>query len=150
MARIYENSGLKLYNVSWAVGDGMPNGPDDVMLVQWMLKRHFMRSNKSAMLGNNIWGINAINGVCSDELIEIIKIYQYDAALTVPGARMTLNGKIYPIQSCKGLNHSPMALLNFSVHTNFKKYYENPQTDPLLTRDIKAMLDRAFGSQLAA
>ncbi len=138
---------MKFYNVSWAVGEGMPNNPEDVMLVQWMLKRHFMRSDRRAMLGNNVWGINVINGVRGSELIEVIKIYQYDTALNVRGSKMKLDGKIYPIQSCPGVNHSPMALINFSVASNFKTFYDNPATDPLIVMETKAMVERCFGQQ---
>ena len=63
---------------------------------------------------------------------------------------MKLDGKIYPIQSCPGVNYSPMALINFSMQTNFKKFYDNPSTDPLLGSETKAMLARCFGSQKKA
>src|SRR4029079_18065359 len=128
-------------NVSWAVGEGMPNGTDDVMLMEWMLKHHFERPDKKAMLGNR-WAIPVISGVVSPQLIEIIKIYQYDANLNVRGADLPLNGRIYPIQVCSGLNKSPMALVNLSVAGHFKKFYANPKSDPIVHYDVKAMFDR--------
>ncbi|MBL8211427.1 MAG: hypothetical protein JNK87_11975 [Bryobacterales bacterium] len=92
MAEIYNlGAGITFYNVSKAVGDGMPNQMDDVMLVQWLLKHHFERADKKAMLGSK-WSIPVINGVCSATLIDIIKIYQYDANLNVKNADMPLNG----------------------------------------------------------
>lgn len=147
MSKIFDvGSGVKFYNVSHAVGEGMPNSPDDVMLVQWLLKNHFSRSDKRAMLGN-IWSIPVINGICSPQLIEIIKIYQYDAMLNVRGANFTINGKLYPIQVCGGLNKSPIALVNLSIQGHFKKYYDNPKSDPMVFSDCKAMFDRCFANQ---
>jgi hypothetical protein len=150
MPTLYENSGMTLYNVRWAVGDGMPNNSDDVLLVQWMLKRHFMRSDKQALLGKQ-WQIHALTGSCGEELVEIIKIFQYDIALNTWGSKMKLDGKIYPIQSCHGgVNHSPMMYLNFSVQSHFKKYYENPATDPLVIGGVREMLTRSLRLRAAA
>jgi hypothetical protein len=151
MAKIYDvGSGVKFYTVSHAVGEGMPNSTDDVMLVQWLLKRHFSRNDKRAMLGNNIWAVDVINGVCSEQLIEVMKIYQYDAMLTVRGAQLKLNGKFYPIQTSGGLNKSPVAMLNLSVSTNFKKFYDNPKSDPFVYSDAAAMFDRMKANVLKA
>ena len=147
MSKIYDaGSGVKFYNVSHAVGEGMPNSTDDVMLVQWLLKHHFQRTDKKAMLGN-VWDINVVNGVCSPQLIEIIKIYQYDANLNIRGASMPLNGRMYPIQTCGGLNKSPLALINLSVAGHAKKFYLNPKTDPSVYSDAKAMFDRCLAGQ---
>lgn len=150
MSKIYDvGSGVKFYNVSHAVGEGMPNSMDDVMLVQWLLKHHFERSDKRAMLGE-IWSVGVINGICGPELIEIIKIYQYDANRNIRGASFPINGKIYPIQVCGGLNKSPLALVNLSVSGHAKKYYENPKSDPLVYSDAKAMFDRCLDGQKIA
>jgi hypothetical protein len=150
MAKIYDvGSGVKFYNVSHAVGEGMPNSPDDVMLVQWLLKRHFERSDRKAMLGK-VWAIDVINGICSPQLIDIIKIYQYDANLNVRGASLALNGRMYPIQSCGGLNKSPIALINLSVQNHFKNFYGNPKSDPFVFSDAKAMFDRCMAVTLKA
>lgn len=150
MPRLYENSGMTLYNVSWAVGEGMPNNSDDVTFVQWLLKRHFMRNDKQALLGKK-WQIHAFTGSCGEELVDIIRIFQYDVALNTPGAKVKMDGKIYPIQSCHGgVNYSPMMYLNFSVHSYFKKYYENPASDPLLIGSTKEMLTRSLGLSKAA
>jgi hypothetical protein len=144
MAKIYDvGSGVRFYNVSHAVGEGMPNSPDDVMLVQWLLMNHFLRPDKKAML-KDIWDVNVINGICGTHLIEIMRIYQYDANLNVRGASMPLNGRFYPIQTCGGLNKSPVALINLSVQGHFKKFYENPKTDPKVFNDAKAMFDRCL------
>jgi hypothetical protein len=142
---------MQLYNVSWAVGEGMPNNPDDVMFVQWMLKRHFSRNDKRALLGKH-WDIHVLNGVCGEALIDIIRIYQYDAILNVPGVKYKLDGKLYPIQSCHGgVNHSPIVSLNFSVGSNFKKFYDNPASDPfIVSSEMREMLKRSFRGKMAA
>lgn len=142
MAEIYDiGAGNKFYNVSYGVGDGMFNKPDDVMLVQWLLKHHFARADKKERLGK-IWSVNVINGVWSPMMADILKIYQYDASLSVAGADIPLNGKIYPIQGCGGLNKSAVALLNLSVSGHFKQYYHSPKSDPIVYSDVKAMFDR--------
>ena len=150
MAEIYKvGSEITFYNVSRAVGDGMPNCPDDVMLVQWLLKHHFERTDKRAMLGSS-WAIPVINGIVGTELIDIIKIYQYDANLNVRNADLPLNGRIYPIQACGGLNKSVMALVNLSMAGHFKKFYANPKLDPIVSYDVKSMFDRIGGVAKAA
>lgn len=141
MAKIFDvGSGVKFYSISYAVGDGMPNFPDDVMLVQWLLKRHFERADKRAMLGN-VWNVDVINGICSQQLIDIIKIYQYEANLNVRGARYKLDGKIYPLMAGKALNESVLPSLNLSV-SGHSKFYKNPATDPMANRDLKSMFER--------
>ena len=142
MAEIYNlGAGITFYNVGWAVGDGMPNKMDDVMLVQWLLKHHFERADKRTMMGSR-WSIPVINGMVGTQLIEIIKIYQYDANLNVSNADLPLNGRIYPIQACGGLNKSVMALANLSIAGHFKKFYANPKSDPIVWSDVKVMFDR--------
>lgn len=149
MAEIYNlGAGITFYNVSKAVGDGMPNQMDDVMLVQWLLKHHFERTDKKAMLGSK-WSIPVINGVCSAQLIDIIKIYQYDANLNVKNGDLPLNGRVYPIQACGGLNKSVMALVNLSIAGHFKKFYGDPKSDPIVGTDVKAMFAR-MGTAKAA
>lgn len=150
MAEIYElGAGVSFYNVSWGVGDGMPNKMDDVMLVQWLLKHHFERFDKKSMLGD-IWSIPVINGICGSQLIEIIKIYQYDATRNIKNGDIPMNGRIYPIQACGGLNKSAVALLNLSVAGHFKKSYANPKSDPIVYSDVRAMFDRVGGVAKAA
>ncbi len=141
MPKIHDvGAGVRMYNVSHAVGDGMPNSKDDVLLVQWMLKVHFNRADKKAMLGQ-VWKMETLTGTCSQELIEIIKIYQYDANLNIRGARLKLDGKIYPIQVCPGLNQSPLALLNLSV-AGHSKFYKAPARDPSLYSEARTMFER--------
>jgi hypothetical protein len=145
MAEIYNiGAGLTFYDVSKAVGEGMPNNMDDVMLVQWLLKHHFERPDKRAMLGN-LWSIPVINGVVGRMLIEIIKIYQYDANLNVNNADIAMDGRVYPIQACGGVNKSVMVYANFSMAGHFKKFYSNPKSDPIVGFDVKAMFDRIGG-----
>ena len=67
----------KIYNLTYAVGDGRANKRDDVMLVQWLLKRHFSRPEKKAILGGK-WDIFLINGTYDEDLCNLIKIYQFD------------------------------------------------------------------------
>jgi len=141
MAEIYNvGAGITFYNVGKAVGEGMPNNIDDVMLVQWLLKHHFERADKRAMLGS-VWSIPVINGIVGTQLVEIIKIYQYDADLNVRNADLALDGRIYPIQACGGLNKSAMAWLNLSIAGHFKKFYANPKSDPIVGSDVKTMFD---------
>jgi len=142
MAEIYDvGAGVKFYNVSYGVGDGMFNKTDDVMLLQWLLKHHFERSDKKAILGN-VWTVNVINGVWGPMMSDILKIYQYDVSLNVKGGDIPLNGKAYPIQACGGLNKSAVAQLNLSVAGHYKSYYHSPKTDPMVYSDVKAMFDR--------
>lgn len=141
MAKIFDvGSGVRFYSISYAVGEGMPNFTDDVMLVQWLLKRHFERPDKKALLGR-VWNIDVINGICSPQLVDIIKIYQYDANLNVRGARYKLDGKIYPLMAGKALNENPLPSLNLSV-SGHSKYYKNPTADPTVYSDLKAMFQR--------
>ncbi len=105
-----------------------------------MLKAHFNRADKKAMLGQ-VWRMDTLTGTCSQEMIEIIKFYQYDANLNVRGARLKLDGKIYPIQTCAGLNQSPLALLNLSV-AGHSKFYKAPVKDPSLYSEAKSKFER--------
>src|SRR4051794_30619063 len=142
MSEIYNvGSGVKFYNVSYGVGDGMLNKSDDVMLVQWLLKRHFDRADKKAKLGS-VWSINVINGVWDSMTSDVMKIYQYDVCLSVAGGYLALNGKAYPIQACGGLNRSALALLNLSVAGHHKQYYHSPKTDPAVYSEAQAMFER--------
>jgi hypothetical protein len=150
MAEIYKvGAGITFYNVSKAVGEGMPNNSDDVMLVQWLLKHHFERADRRAMLGSR-WAIPVINGVAGPHLVEIIRIYQYDANLNMKNADIPLDGRIYPVQACGGLNKSAIALVNFSISGHFKKFYADPKSDPIVWSDVKAMFDRMGGLAKAA
>lgn len=141
MAKIYDvGSGVKFYSISHAVGEGMPNTMDDVMLVQWLLKRHFERADKKALLGR-VYAIDVINGICDRSLIDVIKIYQYEANLNVRGAYYKLDGRIYPLMAGKHLNENPLPSLNLSV-AGHCKYYKNPMADPGIYSDAKAMFQR--------
>jgi hypothetical protein len=101
------------------------------------------------MLGGR-WSIPVINGIVGTQLIEIIKIYQYDANLNVWGADLPLNGRIYPIQACGGLNKSVIALANLSIAGHFKKFYANPKSDPIVWTDVKTMFDGLGATARAA
>lgn len=142
MAEIYQLGGsIRMYNVSYGVGDGMLNNREDVMLVQWLLKRHFARPDKRALLGKT-WYIDILNGTYGSFLGDMIKIYQYDAVQSVSNCHFPLNGKIYPIQACNGPNNSVMALLNLSVSGHFKQYYHSPKSDPCVFTEAKEMFER--------
>lgn len=141
MAKIHDvGSGVKFYSISHAVGEGMPNSKDDVLLVQWLLKQHFDRPDKKQLLGR-VWQIHALTGTCTPELVDIIKIYQYDANLNVRGARYKLDGKIYPLMSGKALNENPLPSLNLSV-AGHSKYYKTPSMTPGATMELKQMFER--------
>jgi hypothetical protein len=132
---------FKIYGISSSVGDGCANKSDDVMLVQWLLKRHFDRYDKKALLGT-IWFVNVVNGVYSKMLSEVIKIYQYDAIKNVPGCKMDIDGKIPPVKGVSNMNKSAILYLNLSVMGHFKNYYKNPKSDPYVYSEAKAMFDK--------
>jgi len=85
MAEIYKLGGsIDMYNVSYGVGEGMFNKMDDVMMVQWLLKHHFQRSDKKPKLGK-IWAIDIVNGVWSKQLDEISGDYPVSAVSVQAG-----------------------------------------------------------------
>jgi len=142
MAEIYKLGGsIDMYNVSYGVGDGMFNKMDDVMLVQWLIRNHFSRMDKRSRLGSR-YHLDIINGVWGKSLGELIKIYQYDANMTVTNCDLDLDGKIYPIQGCGGPNKSALVWLNLSMSGHAKSYYHNPKSDPAVYYDVKQMFDR--------
>ncbi len=142
MAEIYSLGGsINMYNVSYGVGEGMFNKMDDVMLVQWLLKHHFARGDKRARLGKRYF-IDIINGVWGTMLSDLVKIFEYDCMMTISGADLDLNGKVYPIGGCGGANKSVMVYLNLSMSGHYKHYYDSPQSDPTVYPDVKAMFER--------
>jgi hypothetical protein len=132
---------IKIYNLNYAVGDGCANKSDDVMLVQWLLKRHFERGDKKALLGN-IWSIPVVNGVYCQTLSDIIKIYQYDVIMSNRGCKADIDGKIFPVRQVAAVNKYPLFYMNLSVGHHYKNFYKNPKTDPYVHSAVKPIFDK--------
>jgi hypothetical protein len=135
------DSAIKIYNLNYAVGDGCANKPDDVMLVQWLLKRHFERADKKAMLGS-IWSIPVVNGVYSQALSDIIKIYQYDIIMSNRACKADIDGKIFPVRQIAAVNKYPLFYINISVGHHYKNFYKNPKSDPYVHSAVKPIFDK--------
>jgi len=131
----------KLYNLTYAVGPNCANKRDDVMLVQWLLKRHFSRPDKKSLL-DPAYDVGVLNGTYSEELCDIIKIFQYDQRKTNRAAKYRMDGQIFPIRDVNNPGKYPLVHLNFSVQSYFKKYYEAPKLDPLAWSEFNNMIEK--------
>lgn len=131
----------KIYNLTYAVGEECANRPEDVMLVQWLLKRHFSRADKKTLLGNR-WDINVINGIYDESLCDMIKIFQFDFMKNNSTAKYHMDGKMFPVRDVSNPGKYPLLHLNFSVQSYFKKYYENPKSDPFSWQMFNQMIDK--------
>jgi hypothetical protein len=144
MPEIFDLSGedtgdyaLRIYNLKWAVGEGCANPTHEVMLVQWLLKRHFERKDKKSMV-NKFWLM--VNGQYDKQLADIIRIYQYDVIQSSARTRVEMTGQLFPVRQLQQLDKYALVNLNMSVKSYFSDYYKNPAKDPFLPHEFKAVM----------
>jgi hypothetical protein len=132
---------LKIYNLDYAVGDSCSNKLGDVVLIQWLLKRHFSRKDKKQLLGDKFW--LEVTGYIDSNTIDVIKVYQYDLLRTSKNSTCKIDGNIFPVRQLTELTKYELVNLNMSVHSYFPKQFRHPETDNFLTSEYKGIISRA-------
>jgi hypothetical protein len=144
MPEIFDISGedtgqyvYRVYNLKYAVGEGCSNPTHEVMLVQWLLKRHFERKDKKKMIEKFHL---IVNGVYSSSLADIIRIYQYDVIQNSVRTNVKMTGQLFPIRQLTEIDKYALVNLNMSVKSYFEDFYKNPAKDPFLPFEFKAVM----------
>ena len=130
---------LKIWNLTYAVGDECANKPHDVMLVQWLLTRHFERKDKKKLIGD-VGTI--VNGIYNDQTSYMLKVFQYDVIRSQSMTEVKMDGQIFPVRQVTKLRKYALVPLNMSVHSYYQKYFRNPHLDPLLPGEFKQVLSK--------
>lgn len=133
------------YNVVHAVGNNCPNLPDDVKLVQYLLKIYFEKFPSECRPNGNI----TVDGVCGPITRNWILKFQLDCSYEYPG-EILVDGRVDRIrnQSLKGAiskTYYTLSFLNSSAaHYNpegwkatpFLIPLQNPSSVPLPSIDV--------------
>lgn len=130
---------LKIWNLTYAVGEGCANREEDVYLVQWLLSRYFLRPDKKNLLRNNE-GVGLAEGVLltgqwDDSTAELLKVAEYDISRNQKNNNVKMNAQIFPVRQVSELRKYELFFLNFAVHNTFPKYFCNPAADPMVWDD---------------
>lgn len=107
------------FDVSGTVGWGGSNHKDDVMLVQLLLRRHFMWQSSMGSPTKEAL-ILKVDGIVGDKTVGAIESYQRHAPrLSIPN----VDGKVTP-------GHQTIRSLNVDYNVEYPGYMGKPYLDP--------------------
>ncbi|MBL8178551.1 MAG: hypothetical protein JNK48_28015 [Bryobacterales bacterium] len=131
----------QIWNTTYAVGEGCANHTDDVLLVQWMLQKHFQRPDKKALLGN---GFKVpTHGTCDQTTLDIIRIFQMDIIRNKGNdTKVQMNGQVFPVRQLQHIEKYTLAYLNYVVRLHYPNYFRNPGLDPKIPSYLKILFGR--------
>jgi len=119
------------YNVSYAVGVGGNNRPDDVMLVQYLLKKVFENAKYSPAKPTSQMTVDGFYGPIT---ASYIKAYQRRDQVVNPSASVVVDGRIDKAVSADGLSGDIservycIAALNLSLAQDHPSIFADPAT----------------------
>ncbi len=131
----------KFYNVSMAVGLNAPNQRDDVMLVQYMLKRVYEKPVYPKFTLSQQRGEMTVDGICGPVTARWIGHFQTDVRTT--GANVLVDWRIdralAGMASISGTEYT-IHLLNDAFRAHYPDIYENMQGDPDVPPEVRGAL----------
>lgn len=131
----------EIWNTTYAVGEGCANYADDVLVVQWMLQKHFQRPDKKVLLGN---GFRVpMHGDCDRATLDVIRIFQMDLIRHKGDTtKVSMNGQVFPVRQVKEIEKYTLAYLNYNLLLHYPNYFRNPGLDPKIPGYLKILFGR--------
>lgn len=131
----------QIWNTTYAVGEGCANYNDDVLMVQWMLQKHFQRPEKKSLLGT---GFKVpMHGTCDQATLDVIRIFQMDLIRHKGDTtKVQMNGQVFPVRQVQYIEKYTLAYLNYNLRLHYPNYFRNPGLDPKIPQYLKLLFGR--------
>jgi len=131
----------KFYNVSMGVGPNAHNRRDDVLLVQYMLKRVYEKPSYPKIQLTKQQGPMIVDGICGPITARWIRHFQDD--LRNAGAKVLADGRIDKalagMASISGTEYT-IHLLNDAFRGHYADIYEKMPVHPDVPAELRAAL----------
>lgn len=131
----------QIWNTTYAVGEGCANYADDVLMVQWMLQKHFQRPEKKALLGKGF--AVPMHGDFDRATLDVLRIFQMDLIRNKgENTQVHMDGQVFPVRRVQELTKYTLTYLNYSVRQHYPNYFKNPGLDPKIPGYLKVLFGR--------
>jgi hypothetical protein len=131
-----------LYNVTMAVGPNAANRRDDVMLVQYMLKRIYERPKYSNFTLSPQQGTMIVDGLFGPTTARWIRHFQTD--VRIAGGNILVDGRIDSdtesgISTISETEYT-IAFINYAFRSHYPEIHAKMPTHPDVPAEVKAAL----------
>jgi hypothetical protein len=131
----------QIWNTTYAVGEGCANHTDDVLVVQWMLQKHFQRPDKKALLGKGF--TVPTHGGCDNATLDVIRIFQMDLIRHKgESTKVSMSGQVFPVRQVQELTKYTLAYLNYNLCLYYPQLFRNPGFDTKMSGYLKVLFSR--------
>jgi hypothetical protein len=127
----------KIYNVSMAVGKNAPNRKDDVMLVQYMLKRIYEKPVYKKGTFSKQQTVMVVDGLCGPITIQWITRFQLDCRDTFGGHGGVVDGRVD--RSSASTTYT-IDYINDAFRLHYSEIWENMPVHPDVPAEVRAAL----------
>jgi hypothetical protein len=126
----------KIYNVSMAVGRNAPNRKDDVMLVQYMLKRIYEKPVYKKGTFSKQQTVMVVDGLCGPITIQWITRFQLDCRNGF-GHSIAVDGRV---DRSSELTKYTIDYINHAFVSHYPEIWENMSVHPDVPAEVRAAL----------
>ena len=131
----------QIWNTTYAVGEGCANHHDDVLMVQWMLQKHFQRPEKKLLLGKGF--AIPTHGDCDQSTLDVIRIFQMDCIRNKGSqTKVQMNGQVFPVRQVSVIEKYSLVYLNYNLRLHYPQLFRNPGLDPKIPSYLKILFGR--------
>lgn len=125
----------KFYNVNMAVGKSAPNRKDDVMLVQYMLKRIYEKPVYKNRTLSKQQGVMVVDGLCGPITMQWIGRFQLDNRSYA--GRGVVDRRV---DRAEGVFNYTIYDINDAFSTHYLEIWENMPVHPDVPSEVRAAL----------